>query len=382
MCSDHGFDTGEEGALPRAVPMRRIHRAGAIVTTLVSLLLLFGIVPIHAVLYYSTGDPAYNTLPPGGNLTNSGWQFEGLWGGFLGTPMASNYFLAAQHVGGSVGDPFIFRGVAYLTVAVTNRAGSDVALWRISGTFPDYAPIYTNRDEIGKGIVVHGRGTQRGEALTTTNGLGIVKTNGWLWGMADGVQRWGTNQVADVVTDDTMGEVLKATFDAQGGADECHLSSGDSSGGVFILEGSTWKLAGINYAVDGPYRTSGTGTDFLAAVFDEGGLYIQDNTNWVLISDRPRNQPSSFYASRLSTHVDWIHSVINPDAAAEPPVLQTSVAVGGPYADDLGATVDAASKTITVPLPGGSRFYRLRGVEAVTILLVQAQSGHLVFRYQ
>ena len=352
------------------------------VTTLASLMFWFGTGPVPAVLFYATGDPTYHTLPPGGNLTNSGWQFEGLWGGFLGTPIAPNYFIAAQHVGGSVGDPFIFRGVAYLTVAVTNQAGSDVTLWRISGTFPDYAPIYTNRDEIGKSIVVYGRGTQRGEVLTITNALGTVKTNGWLLGVADGVQRWGTNLVAGVVTDDTVGEVLQATFDAQGGADECQLSVGDSSGGLFILESSTWKLAGINYAVDGPYRTTRTGTDFLAAVFDEGGLYMQDNTNWVLISDRPRNQPSSFYASRLSVHGDWIHSVINTDTASEPPVLQTSAAVGGPYADDLNASVDAASKTITVPLPEGSRFYRLRGVEAVSIILIQAQSGHLVFRYQ
>ena len=167
-----------------------------------------------------------------------------------------------------------------------------------------------------------------------------------------------------------------------GGADECQLSSGDSSGGVFILEGSTWKLAGINYAVDGPYRTTSTGTDFLAAVFDEGGLYKQDNTNWVLIADRPRNQASSFYASRLSAHADWIHRVTNPDAASGPLVLQASAAVSGPYADDLNASVDAASKTITVPLPDGSRFYRLRGVEAATIILIQAQSGRLVFRYQ
>jgi len=72
------------------------------VTTLASLMFWFGTGPVHAVLFYATGDPTYNTLPPGGNLTNSGWQFEGLWGGFLGTPIAPNYFIAAQHVGGSV----------------------------------------------------------------------------------------------------------------------------------------------------------------------------------------------------------------------------------------------------------------------------------------
>jgi hypothetical protein len=105
-------------------PQRRTHRARAIVTTLASLLFGFGTGPVHGIIFYDTGDPTYNTLPPGGSLTNSGW----------------------------------------------------------------------------------------------------------LWGVADGVQRWGANLVAGVVTDDTVGELLQATFDAQGGADECHLSSGDSTG--------------------------------------------------------------------------------------------------------------------------------------------------------
>src|SRR2546425_3474792 len=70
-----------------------------------------------AVLFYSTSDPAHNTTAPTGALTNSGWQYQGTWGAFLGTPIAPKYFLTAAHIGGSVGDKFSFRCVDYTTTA-------------------------------------------------------------------------------------------------------------------------------------------------------------------------------------------------------------------------------------------------------------------------
>jgi hypothetical protein len=94
------------------------------------------------------------------------------------------------------------------------------------------------------------------------------------------VQRWGTNTVTAIVNGDTIfpsggigggtiGDLLKCAFDASAGADEAHLSAGDSGGGVFVKQGPVWKLAGINYAVDGPYNTSASGPGFMAAIFGE-----------------------------------------------------------------------------------------------------------------
>jgi prolipoprotein diacylglyceryltransferase len=62
---------------------------------IVAALLLLGTSRLGAVLFYSTDDPAYNTQPPTGSLTNSGWQWQGLWGGVLGTAIAPHYFIAA-----------------------------------------------------------------------------------------------------------------------------------------------------------------------------------------------------------------------------------------------------------------------------------------------
>jgi hypothetical protein len=345
----------------------------------------------HAIIFYSTADPSYNSTAPAGALTNSGWQYEGSWGSFLGTAIAPKYFITAGHVGGNVGDPIVFRGVAYRTTAVHDDPDSDLRIWRICGAFPEYAQLYTSTNEVGQSCVVIGRGTQRGAAVTTSNLLG-TKTNGWKWGDYDGVQRWGTNVVADFVNGDgilgsgTIGMVLKATFEDNGGANECHLSSGDSGGAMFIREGSIWKLAGINYGVDGPYNTANSGPGFDAAIFNERGLYTTNSIvgGWEPVPDIGPAQPGAFYSTRVSAHVSWISSVINANVAAEPPILQSSPNAGreADYADEANATVDDTSKTITVALPAGSRFYRLRACDPVTIKSIQVQSGNLVMTYQ
>src|SRR5213075_1439492 len=93
-------------------------------------------------------------------LTNSGWQFQGKWAGFSGTVISSNCFITAQHVGGVLGGTFEFQGNSYTATAFTNDPNADIMVWRISGQFPIWAPLYTKRNEQGKNLVVFGRGTQ------------------------------------------------------------------------------------------------------------------------------------------------------------------------------------------------------------------------------
>src|SRR5205823_8137511 len=168
----------------------------------------------------------------------------------------------------------------------------------------------------------------------TTNILGIVKTNGWRWGTYDQVRRWGENVVSGVVDGNGvfgsgLGELLQAAFDASGSSNECHLSFGDSSGALFIKDGSIWKLAGINYAVDGPYNTTSTGPGFDAAIFNERGLYTTNSIvgGWDAVPDIGPAQPGAFYSTRVSAHANWINSVINASVAADPPILQSSTSV-------------------------------------------------------
>ena len=264
------------------------------------------------VILLQSGDPQRNTTTPG---DNSGWQYEGQFGSFLGTPVAPRYFVTAQHIGGEVGDSFIFHGVTYTTTAVFSDSGSDLRLWQVGRDIPDYAPLYQGNSETGLELRVFGRGAQRGDALSLDGTL-----KGWNWGSSGYVERWGRNVVAATITDNSTGwPYLQAAFDSPGVPDEAHLSVGDSSGGVFVMEDGLWKLAGINYAVD-DVATQADGSDaFAAAIFDARGYYIQDNTGaWVPVPDQGINVPTSFYSTRTSARMDWIKSVIGQNAATQP----------------------------------------------------------------
>jgi hypothetical protein len=338
---------------------------------------------VWAVIFLSTADPAYNTSAPTGSLTNSGWQMQGEWGSFLGTPVAPHFFLTAKHVGGAVGGTFWLNGAPHVTTACFPASDCDLAVWRVCGAFPVFAPLYTNRDEVGKGLVVIGRGTQRGLPVTTAGPFG-TRTNGWRWGAFDSTRRWGENQVTAIADGGEGGEQLKAEFNGDGGANESQLSVGDSGGAVFLREGSTWKLAGINYSVDGPYSNTNSGDGaFDAALFDQGDLYQFDGTNWVWFPSGPRDQPGAFYATRVSSHLDWINTILSmPVPDAERLVLQSAASAAGPYEDDPTGTADEMMRTIRVARPAQPRFYRLRCCQALSFQSIQADGDMLVLEYR
>src|SRR5215208_2053321 len=100
----------------------------------------------RAVIFASTGDPTFNTTEPTGQYAGSGWQFEGQWNGFIGTPIAPDYFIAASHIGGQVGGTFIFQGLPYTTDNTFNIPSTDLQLWHVVSTFPSYAPLYRDSD--------------------------------------------------------------------------------------------------------------------------------------------------------------------------------------------------------------------------------------------
>jgi hypothetical protein len=167
-------------------------------------------------------------------------------------------------------------------------------------------------------------------------------------GATDNVQRWGENTVAGVYTNGSNDQLLYANFVSNGITNECDLSVGDSSGGMFIESGTTWELAGIHYAVSGPFAYDGTGTnDFNAALVDLRGLYYEncDGGCWTL---EPTNAaeavPTQFFSTRVSTRISWINSVINYN-------LGNDLGVAG--VQIVGS--DAQIGLIT----GSNRFYRV-----------------------
>src|SRR5262245_1407510 len=105
--------------------MRRIRSVLVVCCAALTLVLAS---PAEAVLLYKSAQR--NTTAPygswGGYLVNSGWQWEGNWGNFLGTPISSKHFITAGHVGGWVGQTFTLNGTTYTTTAMYDDPSSDL----------------------------------------------------------------------------------------------------------------------------------------------------------------------------------------------------------------------------------------------------------------
>ena len=292
----------------------------------------------NAILFYDTSDPTHNTTAPTGTYADSGWQFEGTFGNFLGTMIAPQYFVTAQHIG-MQGSTFVsnasFNGVADVTYNIDTSAnggqgywdiaGSDLRVYKIVQTFSSYAQLYTGSNEIGQDVTLNGMGGARGSPIIVDSGNGLgPQLKGWGTSGSAMVARWGTNQISDIVpaSQSPVGALLVAQFNALPGTDEATFSGGDSGGGMFINDNGVWKLAGINYAVDGYFNTNGTPSDataFSAALFDKGGIWEgSDAQGWTFVPDTSSDNPSQLYASRVSDSalaIDAITGVPEPGPA-------------------------------------------------------------------
>ncbi len=261
-----------------------------------------------AVVLYSTA--TRNTTAPSVENGLAGWNLQATFGSFLVTPIDSTHFIAAKHISSS--STVTYQGTTY-NVDTANRktdSASDLCIYRItSGTFSNYATLYNaavDGSEIGKTLTVFGQGLQRGSEVTVNGEL-----RGWKWGTSGSAKSWGQNVVTGFANYSTTSadSLLYFDFDKNGIANEAGLSEGDSSGAVFINCNGTWKLAGINYAVDGPWKYSSTDTtSFNADIFNAQGLYYEKSSgNWV---QYPFADPGAAYASRISDRLEWIQATI------------------------------------------------------------------------
>ncbi len=269
--------------------------------------LFFTGLPAVAVNFLDSADPAHNTSTPG---DNSGWQFQGKFQVYLGVPISPYHFITAAHIGGAVGDILDFHGESYTTIAAHPVAGTDLMIWEVDhvNPFPTYAALSSGAADIGAVATVIGRGKPRGAEVFLGTDL-----KGWNSGTSDGVQRWGRNIIKGE-TNDVLGKLLYGDFDNPGIPDECHLSVGDSGGGLWVLEDGLWRLAGINYAVDGPFRLPPAGAEMRdASLFDAGGLEYKDSGAWILLTDNVMNNPVTFYCSRISAYQSEIRAIIGGD---------------------------------------------------------------------
>jgi hypothetical protein len=338
-----------------------------------------------AVIVY--GSQGRNTSAPTGALANAGWQWEGQFGSFLGTAIGSQYFITAQHIGGSTGTGFFYNNVNYSIDPTfgsgngyVNIGGTDLRVWKVTGTLPSYAPLYgaqsgeTFGSETGKALFDVGRGLQRGNPVTilsaqlysgtgtispgATNpildipaptsppagsnpssnprpGGSLTAIKGWDWGTYDGLQSWGTNTATGTLTDPTLGKFVYFDFTENASPNEGILAPGDSGGGLFIdaTGNGNWELAGVNYGVDAFFRGTPNGNTLSAALFDESGLYMEGSTSsapYVYVPQDGFDHPANSFDSSISGNISAIESLIGGSGAA-------SVSDGIPAVPEPGA---------------------------------------------
>ena len=295
------------------------------------------------VLYTAPGssDPSRNTTAPLATQGLDAWNLEATWGAFLATPIDANHFIAAKHVGNAA-SVITFQGNTYAvnTASYVDDPGSDLRIYTLANpadSFSSYAALYDNAvdgPELGKTLTVIGRGAQRGDAVYVGTDL-----KGWKWGSADQVQSWGQNVVSGFASyGSTSNALLYFNFDATVNKNEGGLSTGDSSGGVFILSNGQWKLAGVNYSVSGPWTTNPVtdSTGFNGDIFDAYGLYYKNSSSWVL--DQNHESGASF-ASSISHRLSWMESLVTWTGGAG----TWSTAPSGNWKHTIGGTIGHAA---------------------------------------
>lgn len=281
--------------------------------------------PASGLIFRDGLSPAANTrTAPTGDYAGSGWQHQLRYLTSHATIISPKHFITATHLGTNqeqVTQQGFFTDGELRTFAVKGtpvRIGtSDLRVFEIWETFDDYALLYTKSDEVGKELVVHGRGIDRGED---------VAGRGWKWGAySTQKSRWGRNEVAGAFLASNGHELLHFDFSDVLDQDEVMVSPRDSGGGWFIKDGSTWKLAAVTFSVDASYSSAVIPSNqnrFNGVLYDAGGLHIgSDDSGWNLIplvgeSEDPSDirfyRQTNGYGSRISESAEEIQTIIDP----------------------------------------------------------------------
>ncbi len=214
-----------------------------------------------------------NTSAP---VDDPGWFNVGVLGIGTGVYLGNGWVLTAAHVGsGSI----VLNGGTYAMLAgsgttLTNggaagkSATADLLMFQLAAPpagLPEVT-IASATATVGAAVTMIGSGRDRGAFTQWSVNNG---TDPWTWtevssgGNAAGYKtlgsramRWGTNDVAaaGLWIDDGFGDTLMlgTTFTDLGSpSNEAQAAYGDSGGGVFRKNGSTWELAGIILTVGG-----------------------------------------------------------------------------------------------------------------------------------
>lgn len=319
------------GTAIRRRASRSLLRCRRLVAVVAALGIAFTALPSSAVIII--GSSAGNTSAPADAGLATRWGQVGNFSSFMGTPIASQYFVTAKHLGNLTGQSITFPdSSSYTTTALFTDPNSDLAIYQISGSFPSdkIVPMYAGGFTANQSMTIFGRGRSRTDtAVVGEASGGGTENKGWTWGAFTGNRSWGTNTLDGIADGGAAGPQLAYEFDFSAGANEGILATNDSGGPVFMQDAGEWRLAGINYAV-GPVnvRESAAGPTLSAAVYDYGGLYLDVGGTWTLQSPTGPDKPAASYSSSIPANSAWISSVITVPEPGAWGLLVSAGAVG------------------------------------------------------
>jgi hypothetical protein len=208
------------------------------------------VIPVSAIV---VEDYAAAEAPP----PDLDWNYVYNYKGSSSVAVGGGWLLTAGHVADDGGSGSISAdGTVYQQQEIVMHPSADLALVRYDKAFPGSYELYTGNlpltfehDKLPVYMVGYGV-------------TGDVYSDYWSRnGSGRGTRRWGSQEI-DIALDDEFWMY----FDEGHTTYEAGAGDGDSGGGVFYMEGDTWKLAGINVAIKSKPGTSGLGFDRTVAV--------------------------------------------------------------------------------------------------------------------
>lgn len=224
-----------------------------------------------------------------------------------------------------------------------------------------YAPDYANPTPVNLttaiGDMELAYDEAAGRSLPDFTELGSGEIGGL--NLVPGLYKWGTDVLITTDVHLTGSATDVWVFQIAGGITEANgakiiLAGGAQAKNIF------WQTFGV--------VAIGTGSHFEGTILSHTSITLGTG--------------ASIYGKLMAqTAVTLDASTVTDPNTATTPLLVSSASVAGPYVGAGGQSLNVATKTITVPMSGSSRFYRIRSGASATITKTVISGSNIVITF-